>query len=148
MRNAILFGFTAIMLSAIVLSSGCGSSKSGGPSCGGATVDVAGEWTCSGGCGVDVAELWVNSQTETSVTGNIIICVGDGTCTAFCDATEGGNSETAFTGSVSGDCIHLTSTDGTWSASGSVNGNNMALTLTTNSSNCFGSGTKKVALGR
>jgi len=145
MRTA-LKALGALALCGALLLTACGSSN-GSTSCtgSGAPMDFAYDWTCNGSGCPDVGDLSVTSQDASSVSGFLILCVGNGSCTSFCMA--GANSENSFTGTVSGNCINLTSTDGTWSASGVANGNNMSLTISSDSANCFGAQSRTVNVG-
>jgi len=123
-----------------------GGGGGGGPSCSSGPPDnFAYQWNCSGNNCPDVGELVVETQTGSAVTGFVIICIGNGSCTSFCIASD--NSENSFTGTVSGNCIDLTSNDLTWTAQGIATGNNMQFTIRSNASNCFGVQTRTITLG-
>jgi len=133
----------AVATAGVMSMSACGGSAAS--SCtGGTPTNVLYLWTCTSNC-PDVADLDIASQSGSSVTGYITLCTGSGACPAFCNA--GANSENSFTGTASGDCLQLTSTDGTWSAQGILNGNNMQFTISSSSGNCFGAQTQTVTLG-
>lgn len=137
---------TVLLTCSALMATACGGGAGGGgSSCGGATMNFVYDWTCNGSNCPDVGDLSVTSQNGANVSGFLILCIGNGSCTSFCSA--GADSENSFTGTVSGNCINLTSTDGTWSASGVANGNNMALTISSDSANCFGAQTRSVNVG-
>ncbi len=135
---------TALALAAggALFLSGCGD---GGTSCtGGSPSNVHYLWTCTSTC-PDVAELDVASQAAGNVSGSITLCTGTGSCPMLCNASA--NSENSFTGTVSGNCIDLRSTDGTWTAHGATNGNTMQFTINSTSGNCYGAQSQTVMLG-
>lgn len=94
----------------------------------------------------DVADVTVMSQSGTTVSGFIQLCLVSDQCSAMCTGGSTG-SETTFTGTVTGNCISVTSTDGTWSGQGIANGNNMQFTMHTTAQNCYGAKTQTVNLG-
>ena len=144
MKTARRMAAVFVTCSALMVT-GCGGGG-GDASCGGATMNFAYDWTCNGNNCPDTGTLSVKSQNGTDLSGFLILCIGNNSCQSFCYASQ--NTENAFTGTVSGNCINLTSTDGTWSAHGVANGNNMTFTIATGSSNCLGAQTKTVTLGR
>ncbi len=135
----------AVMAIGTLFVSGCGG-DGGSSSCttGGTPSNVRDLWTCTSNC-PDVAELDVSSQAGSAVSGSITLCMGNGACPMLCDASA--NSENSFTGTVSGNCVDLSSTDATWSAHGAVNGNTMQFTIHSSSGNCYGAQSQTVTLG-
>jgi len=103
-------------------------------------------WSCTGNNCPDVAIITVTSQSGSTVSGFLQLCVESGQCGEMC---VGGSTspETTFSGTVSGNCIDVTSTDGTWSGRGTANGNNMEFTITSTAQNCFGARSQTVTLG-
>jgi hypothetical protein len=143
MRTA-LNASAALTLCGALLLTACGSDN-GSTSCtgSGAPLNFEYSWTCTG-CG-NPAGLYVTSQSGSAVAGFIMICSGNGSCQDFCMA--GADSDNSFTGTVSGNCLNVESNDGTWSASGAANGNNMQITVSSTASNCFGAQSQTVNVG-
>jgi hypothetical protein len=122
----------------------CGSDNSTASCTGtGSPANFVYYWACMS-CG-NPAGLDVTYQSGSSVSGSILLCSGNGACPMLCDASA--NTENSFTGTVSGNCININGTDGTWSASGVANGNNMQITITSTAGNCFGAQTQTVTVG-
>jgi hypothetical protein len=101
-------------------------------------------WTCTSNC-PDVAVLDITSQAGSTVAGSIALCTGTGSCPGLCSASA--DAENSFTGTASGNCIDLSSTDGTWTAHGTSNGNNMQFTINSTAGNCYGAQSRTVTLG-
>jgi hypothetical protein len=136
----------AITLAAgvVLFVSACGGGGESSSCAGGTPTNSHYLWTCTSNC-PDVAELDITSQAESTVSGSITLCTGTGACPMLCDA--GANSENSFTGTVSGNCIDLSSTDGTWAAHGIVTGNTMQFTINSGAGNCYGAQSRTVTLG-